>query len=96
MPFPKGHKKVENSGMKEGQKTQKTLDKEEAKRIFREEQSKVWRETIKDLPKVYVADRMMGKEPDEMKIDGKIEISQIPNELLDEAEKKLEEKLKNE
>ncbi len=84
MVFTKGHKKVEGSGMKKGQKIAATLLREERRAIFDEEISKRWRETISELRPEYIADQFLGKAPEEINVNAKVHTDE---EALKEAAK---------
>ena len=84
MVFTKGHKKVEGSGMKKGQKIAATLLREERRAIFEEEASQHWRETIRELRPEYIADQFMGKAAEEVNLNAKVTLD---DEALIEAAK---------
>lgn len=67
MAYPKGAPKPKGSGIKKGQKQFKTLLKEERRKIFDAEVSKVFLAKIKVAKPEYVIDQFMGKAPDEIR-----------------------------
>jgi hypothetical protein len=76
MTFVKGHKLA--TGRPVGSKNVRTLEKEERRRIFEEEASQIWIDTIRKLPPTYVADQFMGKAPEV--IQAQIETTFTPEE----------------
>ena len=91
MPFVNG-KSGNPAGKPKGIKNSETLLKEERRRIFEEEASKVWIDTIKKLPPTYVADQFMGKAPDEFK--GDLNINSTNTDELEKLALELSQKLK--
>ena len=72
-------------GRKVGSKNKETLLKEERRRIFDEEVSQNWEDTIARLKPEYVADQFMGKAPEKIEHSGKIEIDTDDKDKINKA-----------
>ena len=74
---------IKTGGRQKGTRNKETLLKEERRRIFDEEASKMWLETIRKLPPTYVADQFMGKALDKVEHSGEIKTgTPIPAEAI--------------
>lgn len=71
MVFVKGN--TLSKGRPKGAKNKATLLRDERRAIFDNEASQNWRNTIKQLRPEYIADQFMGKTPDILKVDAKVE-----------------------
>ena len=87
MPYKKGES-GNLAGKPKGIKNRETLIKEERRAIFEAQISKKWLKIIDKLKPEYVADQFLGKAPDKVELEAKINTSIVP-ELLEIAEEEL-------
>lgn len=77
MPYPKSvfWKKGQSgnpAGKKKGTKNKKTIEKEERRKIFDEEVSQIFLDSIRKAKAEYLLDQFMGKAPDVVNLNAKI------------------------
>ena len=71
MTFVKGHP----GGLRKGKKNKSTILKEERRAIFDAEVSKMFIEKIQEARPEYLLDQYLGKAPDILNVDAKVERS---------------------
>lgn len=87
--FQKGNKL---GGRSKGAKNKSTLLQEERRAMFEAEVSQNWLSIIKQLRPEYVADQFLGKAPDTMNVNAKVEMNTEIQELAAEAASLLKKK----
>lgn len=82
MVFQKGHP----GGLRKGKKNKATILKEERRAIFEAEMSEMFLEKIREARPEYLLDQYLGKAPDKLELDAKIETTIVDDDALKAAE----------
>lgn len=81
-------------GKPKGTKNAETLLKEERRAVFERKASEKWEQIIDQLPPTYVADQFMGKAPEKIDLNAKVE-NTLTEEVLALAEEELKKRKLN-